>query len=427
MKSVKLAMLVAGASFAAMAFIGSPIASAEHPWIALCKANELLLCKESNLVKHPLLGRLSLSAASWEFQTPKFPIKCSLGTGQSEEIESQQKSKFSTTLESLTFTGCTPCGLTATTSQPVTLAMETDAGNDWKLNTSSLKLKFTNCLGTGLNCTFEGNLSSKVQMNETESFVQVEGAEFKLIEGLSSLCGKTIKWTSAKTAFKWRLDTPGGATDGIWPSLLEHLTEKSTANHSWIALCKVSELLLCAQGNLVKHPLLGRFLLEIGAGEFKAAFPIKCSSGLGRSLELESQQENEFNTTLKSLSLEGCSGCGSAFAFLQPASLTMGTYEGNDWKFKINGLRFQFNDCIEPGVACEFEGNLDLKVQMSETESFVEPEGAEFKLIKGNESTCGKTGKWVSGRATFRWIIESGENAGTYNVWPSLLEALTKA
>ena len=427
MRLVKLAMLVAGASFAAMAFIGSSIASAEHPWIALCKANELLLCKESNLVKHPLLGRLALSAASWEFQTPSFPIKCSLGTGQSKEIESQQKTKFGATLESLTLTGCTPCGLTVTTSQPVTLAMETDAGNDWKFNGSSVKLKFTNCLGTGLNCTFEGNLSFKVQMNETESFVQPEGAEFLLLEGTSSFCGKTIKWTSGKTTLKWSLDTSGGATYSIWPSLLEHLTEKPTADHSWIALCKVSELLLCANGNLIKHPLLGRLLLEVGAGEFKAAFSIKCPSGLGRSLELESQQESEFNTTLKSLFFEGCSGCGSAFAVLQPASLTMGTYEGNDWKFKISGLKFEFTNCLEPGVTCEFEGNLDLKIQMSETESFVEPEGAEFKLIKGNEATCGKTGKWVSGRATFRWTIESGENAGTYNVWPSLLEALTKA
>jgi hypothetical protein len=230
MRLIKMALLAATAAVVAMAFIGASTASATGPWIGFCKeatkpAEVLLNCKSGVFIKHPLKGQIRALAGKGFFLS-NFKIECTSGEGESNAVESQQETNFEGTLESLTFTGCTGGCNTVTVGTPiaVTLNMETEAGEDWRLKAANAKVLFSGCT-FGVECEFEGNLNLKVQMDEEGAYTDPEGAAFTRIKGSGLLCGNTGKWEEGRTRFDWVLDDnvdPKKATvhKNVWPSLI---------------------------------------------------------------------------------------------------------------------------------------------------------------------------------------------------------------
>lgn len=234
MKLVKLTMLAATAALAASALIGSSSASAvTHPWIALCDAQQLLLCATSHLLKHPLLGRFLLSAGAGKFNAGFVTVECTFGFGETNLVESQQKQNpvstsflpteaFKATLESLSFGPCKSCtNFEVTTPQSTGLWMEGSEGT-WWLTAENTRIKLLGC-PLGASCTYEGNLKLKVQMNSEGAFSDPEGKEFKFVGGTFG-CAEKGKWETGRTRFEWKLDDNGLAHREIWPTLLENLT-----------------------------------------------------------------------------------------------------------------------------------------------------------------------------------------------------------
>jgi hypothetical protein len=218
-------MLAAIASITAMAFIGASGASATPPWLGSCLAQELLNCK--NLVKHPLPGRFLLLASAGEFKSPNITVKCTEGMGSTKTLggeETEQSGGFKATLEELKFSGCTGCSVAVVVPQATTLSMTTEATESWVLTANGAKVKFTNCLGLGINCTFGGNLTFNVKMDATSAYADPEGKEFTLTEGSESLCGKVGKWESGRTRLDWQLDDAepiqNGTRHPVWQSLI---------------------------------------------------------------------------------------------------------------------------------------------------------------------------------------------------------------
>jgi hypothetical protein len=204
----------------------------------------------------------------------------------------------------------------------------------------------------------------------------------------------------------------------------------STASaHKWITVCLEQRLLQCA--SRVKHPLLGRkLIIQLGTSAFKAGFEIKCIEGQGESNEIESQQEGgagevkEFKSELVKLTFGGCSGGCAEFAVKVPQSLSLS--DSNlltpNWRILLTNLVISFTKCTF-GVTCEFEGNLNVALQMNESESFFEPENTKFKFIKGSKLLCGETGTWTTGKFTLKWRLDN--LFGTEHVfWPSLVDEL---
>jgi hypothetical protein len=236
MKLAKLAILAATAAFAAMAFIGASSASAvSHPVFQLCKAQELLLCAPTNLIKHPLKGRILALPGLGSFKG-LFTIMCKEGMGDSNEFEFfAEKSPLTKELVELNFTGCEG-GCTkveVSKNQPISVSMtaEGEAG-EWFLETTGAKVKFTGCT-FGATCTFKGNLKLKLQMDAEGQFFDVgkENQSFSFVEGLKSFCGETGTWNEGITRLDWRLDDlvkqPDGTLgtlDKAWLTLLEKLT-----------------------------------------------------------------------------------------------------------------------------------------------------------------------------------------------------------
>jgi len=226
MKLVKLTMLAVTAALAASASIGAPSASAiTHKWGALCDAQQLLLCEASHLIKHPLLGKVRLLMGEAAFNAGFVTIKCSSGEGETNAVESQQLEAFGSTLESLTFAGCSGCtGIAVTVPQVIKLTMETEGGEAWALKAEGSKVKFSGC-PFGTTCTYQGNLNFKVQMDAEGSFSDPEGKELSLVEG-GGLCAAASKWQSGRTRVDWKLDDAKGSIHTkIWPTLLEALTK----------------------------------------------------------------------------------------------------------------------------------------------------------------------------------------------------------
>jgi len=215
MKLVKLTMLAATAAVVAMAFIGASSASATPPWISICKGAKVELLNCANRVTHPLLGRLIALVGKGSFKAGFVNIECEKGEGWSNQIEAQQSEKFLGTLEALHFTGCKGCEeVEVITPQNVVLKMTTETGG-WVLETetTTAKVKFKKCI-LSQECTYEGNLSLPVQMEETvegkvietEAYVVPGGAAFKRVAPSTSLCAETGKWESGKTTFDWELN-----------------------------------------------------------------------------------------------------------------------------------------------------------------------------------------------------------------------------
>jgi hypothetical protein len=237
MKLLKLTMLAATAAVAASAFIGASSASAvtTHRWIALCDAQQLLLCETNHLIKHPLLGRLLLLKGAGEFNAGFVTIKCTSGHGETNAVESQQEQEpgnsntlpnkaFLANLQFLTLTGCTGCTTIATTTpQTMHLWMQTELGEDWRFTLNGYTLKFSGC-PFGVSCTYKGNLVFNVKMDAEGAFFDPEGKELSLSEG-SGLCASTGKWTSGRTRLDWKLDDANSSIHThVWPTLLENLT-----------------------------------------------------------------------------------------------------------------------------------------------------------------------------------------------------------
>ena len=225
MKLVKLTMLAATAAVVAMAFIGASSASATPPWISICLSQvggePLLNC--TNRVKHPLPGRLIILVGPGSFKAGFVNIECPKGEGHTNQVESQQNLEFKATLEELTFTGCKGCtGVAVATPQPATLKMTTETGG-WVLESSNAKVKFTGC-SLSQECTYEGNLSLAVQMNEKGVFIEPKGAAFKRVAPSTSLCAETGKWESGTATAHWELDDfayPNGTRhENIFVSLI---------------------------------------------------------------------------------------------------------------------------------------------------------------------------------------------------------------
>jgi hypothetical protein len=225
------------AAFAAMGLIGASSASATttHKVIQLCKAQELLLCAAGNLIKHPLKGRLLLTLAGGAEFNSVFTVKCPTGSGSSAEFEGFGNDKIDTKLEKLVFSNCEGgCAeVFFKESQPETLGMSTELGEDWFLAMTPALVTFSKCT-FGVTCAYEGNLKLNVKMNAAESFFEPEGATLKLHVGSQLLCGSTLTWNKGKTKLSWRLDdgvkqADGtlGTPDAVWPTLLEKLTTAS--------------------------------------------------------------------------------------------------------------------------------------------------------------------------------------------------------
>lgn len=225
MRPVKLTLLVATAAVAAMAFVNASSALAAHSWIALCDAQQLLLCEQSHLIKHPLLGRAILLVGPGKFNAGFVNVECTSGKGETNQVESQQEVNFKATLESLAFAGCKGCtGVAVTTPQAVVLNMESEAVEEsWRLTAEKAKVKFSGC-PFGVSCTYSGNLNFKVQMDAEGAFADPEGKEFTLSEG-GGLCAAKGKWESGRTRVDWQLDDAKlSIHKNIWPSLIEKLT-----------------------------------------------------------------------------------------------------------------------------------------------------------------------------------------------------------
>ena len=119
----------------------------------------------------------------------------------------------------------------------------------------------------------------------------------------------------------------------------------ASAAHPVIQLCKAQELLLCATGNLIKHPLKGTLLLSLGKFAYKGLFTITCTSGVGHSAELEFAGSGKVDLTLAELNLSGCEGGCKVFevAKNQTGKVTMSTEGGEDWYLEAPTMRFKFS------------------------------------------------------------------------------------
>ena len=199
------------------------------------------------------------------------------------------------------------------------------------------------------------------------------------------------------------------------------------ATPPWIALCDAPQLLNCEVKHLIKHPLLGRVLLLAGPGKFNAGFVnVECTSGAGKTNEVESQQETNFKATLESLTFAGCKGCtGVAVTTPQATVLNMETPETESWRLKAENSKVKFSGCPF-GVSCTYKGNLNFKVQMDEEGAFADPEGAEFTLAEGG-GLCAAKGKWETGRTRVDWELNDVKRSIHKKIWPSLIAKLTVA
>jgi hypothetical protein len=210
----------------------------------------------------------------------------------------------------------------------------------------------------------------------------------------------------------------------------------AVTSHKWIALCDSQQLLLCETTHLLKHPLLGNLRLLLGASEFNLGFvTLKCTSGEGETNAVESQQEQEPETTanvptkaflakLEKLTFAGCTGCTAITVAPVELHLWMKTGLADDWRLNALNYKLTFSGCPF-GTTCIYEGNLEFSVQMDAEGAFYDPEGKEFKRGAGSGALCAATGKWTSGRTRFDWKLDDIKGSVHKNVWPTLLEALT--
>ena len=194
----------------------------------------------------------------------------------------------------------------------------------------------------------------------------------------------------------------------------------ASATGTWIGLCKAAELLNCAKANLTKHPLKGKLITLAGKSIFQSNFKTTCEVGEGETASIEAQQQASFKGTIELLFFASCSGDCTFVNVKTPqaAELNMETEAGENWRLKAANVKIVFANCIVGG-GCEFEGTLNLKVQMDAAGAYADPEGTSFTRIQGSALLCGSTLKWEEGRTRFDWMLDDG--TVDKNVWPSLI------
>ena len=199
-------------------------------------------------------------------------------------------------------------------------------------------------------------------------------------------------------------------------------TSAALATGTWIGLCKAAELLNCAKANLIKHPLKAKLRILVNKGFFLSNLKVSCELGLGESNLVEAQQQASFKGSLEIFKFIGCSGDCSVVMVRtpQPVEINMETEAGSDWRLKAANMKVAFSSCVFGGE-CEFEGTLNLKVQMDGEGAYADPEGAAFTLIKGSALLCGATGKWETGRMRFDWVLDNDPVTVHKNITPSLI------
>jgi hypothetical protein len=198
----------------------------------------------------------------------------------------------------------------------------------------------------------------------------------------------------------------------------------ASAAHPVLALCDAPQLLLCEASHLIAHPLEGRYLLLIGAGAFSAGFvTIKCTGGHGESNTRPSQETGGLKATLEKLTFNECTGCTNvAVKTPQAAEVSMESEGTETWRLKSTGAKVTFSGCPF-GTTCEYEGNLNLKVQMDEEGAFADPENTKFKKVGGG-GLCSAEGTWESGRSRVDWKLDNAEGTIHKNITPTLQETL---
>jgi hypothetical protein len=217
------------------------------------------------------------------------------------------------------------------------------------------------------------------------------------------------------------------ATAAIAASAFVGASSASALTHKIGALCDAAQLLLCETSHLIKHPLLGRGLLVVGPGKFAAGFvTIECSSGLGETNEVQSQQEGAFKATLEKLAFSECKGCTTLEVTTpQPMEINMESEGTESWRLKVEGAKFKASGCPF-GTVCIYETNMNVKLQMDAEGAFGDPEGLVFTRGAGSGAVCAEKGKWETGRTRPQWKLDDLKGSIHKNIWPTLLEVLTK-
>lgn len=222
MRLTKMLGLAALGAVAAMALLGTGSAFAEaepaHHRVGLCEKQELLLCEAKWLI--PVASGQLLGKATNPVLEGTLAEKCTSSlakgkiTGELDELK-QLKGQ----IDSLTFTGCSPCKNVKVNNLPLAaeLTMATIGGSDWVF-ISKGNADLTEC-AFGLTCKFGSEkVTSLVEMTETGAVLNTNKAELQFEGGSEFFCGKTGKW-NAKYALTWTLNV-GGKEDLVFPTLL---------------------------------------------------------------------------------------------------------------------------------------------------------------------------------------------------------------
>jgi hypothetical protein len=221
-KFIKMLGLAMVAAVAAMAFVGAAGAqAAEHDRVGLCKAAELLLCAEKNLINvSPGDGGQLLGTATNPKLVGNLEEVCESSkavASSTGELDELAKLKFNIT--SLTFSGCKPCS-TVTVATPLAgeLTMETIGGENWKYKSAG-NAKLTGC-PFGVTCKF-GTKGATTDIeygpNKEDTILNTLETVLTLEEGSAFICGSSGKWI-AKYLLKWTLKD--GTQHNVFPTLL---------------------------------------------------------------------------------------------------------------------------------------------------------------------------------------------------------------
>jgi len=216
--------LAAVAAVAAMAFIGTAAASADHEYIGLCKLEELVLCMSQNLIAEELTGQLlATQIGTGEFKGGLITEKCAGGMAKAKltSMAMEKVNELTAQITTFTFTECKPCTtVKVTTPVNVKLTMGTSLGSDWKVeSTENGKAEFSGC-ALGATCIFGGkNITALVEMSAGQSILNTNGTslEFQGGTGGKGFCGENGNWF-AKFGFKYTLSS--GQEHSAFPTLL---------------------------------------------------------------------------------------------------------------------------------------------------------------------------------------------------------------
>lgn len=223
---MKMFGLMMIAAVAAMSFIGVGTAAADHERVALCRAQELLLCQTNNrITRAELRTGLLLFVTGVGTFAGSLEESCESGmiNANSEETETEVDPIFGKFTE-FAFTGCKPCKkIVATAAGGYQITMATILGDDWVVSITPT-FALSEC-PFGASCKFGAkSLSLPIEMSASQSTLNTKGAKLTLEEGSKLLCGETATWNFA-FALKWKLYNNANhdvllGEDNVWPTLV---------------------------------------------------------------------------------------------------------------------------------------------------------------------------------------------------------------